>query len=261
MKKLDKKKLAALIVIVVLIILAVFGIFKLVKKNSGLTKEAQEKVEETINTYFTKLSTGYSSIYGGLDYLYDNESVEYKNLNTGSVIELAIKYAEQNDLDMAVNDAVYEFFKKATKQEGHAYNAKAIQDAVKILFGKDLELKDYFGGPDYLYDYYYLEEYNAFVKTRNDTHDLTSSNSSMDFYIMSHKKNKDTVVSTIAVAYVYKSSGKYTYTKDKNGSNAIVEKLDEIKFPTDKADEFNKFELTTKKVDDHYEFVSLKKVK
>ena len=260
MKNFDKKKLAALIVIVVLLILAIFGIVKLVQKNSGLTKEAEEKIEETITNYFTKLSIGYSSVYGGLDFVYDAKEAEYKNLNPGSVLELAIKYAETNDSDMAVNSAVYDFIKTEIGKEGVAYNAKAIQDAVKVLFGKDFELTDYFGGADFLYDYYYLEDYNAFVKVRNDVKDATSANTSMDFYVVSHKKNKDTVVSTIAVAYVYKSGSKYTYSKDKNGSKAIVENLDEIKFPTDKADEFNKYEITTKKVSDHYEFVSIKKV-
>ena len=143
------------------------------------------------------------------------------------------------------------------------YHIKLVQSLkhIKNYFGSNLILKDYIGAANFNYDYYYLEQYDVFMKVKNQTVDLTSDKSSMDFKIIETKKEKDTLVTTVAVAYVYYNGTDYKYAQDKNGSNIIVSGVKEYEFPEDKDDEFNKYIFRTKKVDDKYILDSIEKVK
>lgn len=259
MKNIDFKKLLVLLVVIVVVILAIFGVLKLIQRASGPNKETEEKIEALIKDYYSNLSYGYATIYNGVDFIFDTDKADYKNLNPGSVIEAAIKYATVNNKNLAVNTNVNEFFTNNTKKEGIAYNAKTIQECVKILFDQDLALTDYFADANYLYDYYYIEEYDAFVKTRSSATDVSNQNASIDVYVIESKKSKNTIVTKIAIGYVYHVSSKYSYSKDKNGTTVLAKDLEELKFPTDKVDEFKQYYITTKKVDDRYVFEKIEK--
>ncbi len=261
MKNIDFKKLLVLIVIIVVAVLAIIGITKIVKSIGGPNKETVKTVEGLVNDYFVDLSYGNSSIYNGNDLLYDNDKISFADLNKGSVIELAIDYATKNDKELQVNAAASAYFKKTYKQDGVGFNAKVVQEAVKELFGEELELKTYFATPSFLYDYYYLEEFDAFFKMRSKTPDLNNENNFMSYYIVETKGNKKAPETVVAVAYVYYNGSTYSFAADKNGSKIVVSNVDKNEFPKDKVDEFTKFVFKTKKVDNRYVFDSIEKVK
>ena len=261
MKNIDFKKLLVLIVIIVVAVLAIIGIAKIAKNIGGPNKETVKAVEELVKDYYVDLSYGNSSIYNGGDLLYDKDKVTFADLNKGSIIELAIDYATKTDKDIAINTAASAYFKKTYKVDGNGFNAKAIKEAVKELFGEDLELKTYFATPTYLYDYYYLDEFEAFFRTPSKTPNLNNENNFMSYYIVETKGSKKAPETVVAVAYVYYNGSNYTYAADKNGTKIVASGLEKNEFPKDKIDEFTKFVFKTKKVDDRYVFDSLEKVK
>ncbi len=260
MKNMDFKKLIVLLVVIAVVILTILGLVKIIQKASGPNKETEEKIEELIKNYYSNISFGYSTIYNGVDVIYDINKATVKDINPGTIIELAIKYANNNDKDLAVDDSVNDYFTKSTKKEGIAYNAKTIQECAKELFNVDLELKDYLAEANYLYDYYYIPEYDAFVKVANSITNLINTNAAIDLYVVESKVEKNTIVTKVAVGYVYYNGASYKYSKDKNGTTVLANDLKEMKFPKEKVNEFRQYEFTTKKVDGRYVFESLKKV-
>ena len=260
MKNMDFKKLIVLLVVIAVVILTILGLVKIIQKVSGPNKETEEKIEELIKNYYSNITFGYSTIYNGVDIIYDTNKATVKDINPGTIIELAIKYANNNDKDLAVDDYVNEYFTKSTKREGIAYNAKTIQECAKALFNIDLELKDYLAEANYLYDYYYIADYDAFVKVASSTSNLINTNAAIDLYVIESRIEKDTVVTKVAVGYVYYNGASYKYSKDKNGTTVLASDLKEMKFPKEKVDEFKQYEFTTKKVNGNYIFENVKKV-
>jgi hypothetical protein len=83
----------------------------------------------------------------------------------------------------------------------------------------------------------------------------------LDYSIIETTSKKDKIIITTAIAYVQKEENKKTYASDMSGENVVAKDCTE--FPTDKIDEFTKYEFTLKKSTDgkNYVFESVKKVK
>ena len=263
MKNIDFKKLLVLIVIIAVAILAILGAAKLFKNMGGPSKKVQEKIETRITEYYAKATIGHSTIFSGVDLLYDKDKVEVKDIKYGSMVELAIKYAEDNKIDLSVDNDDAAQLKDLIKVESVGYDAKKIREIVKDLFDVELPKESFMATVDYVYNYYYIEKDDTLLKADSGVHNLATKESSLDFYPVSTKKGKekDTYVTTVAVAYVYDSGYGVSYAKDKNGTTVVEKDLKEKKFPKEKVDEFTKYEFTTKKVGDNYVFVSVEKVK
>lgn len=260
MKNIDFKKLLVLLVIIAVAVVAIVGVTKLFSLG-GPSKKEQEKIENQIIDYFSKASSGYSSIYNGVDLLYDNDKVEVKDLSQGAMIEVAIMYADDNDINIFSDSDAGKVYTEKMKVNAVAYNAEELRKIVKELFDVELPKQSIDGGTNFLYNYLYIEPENTYLKVDSGTYNLNVEEQAMDFYVISTKKKKGNYISRVAVAYTYCSEDKCAYAKDKNGSTIVEEEVDGLKFPKDKVDEFTKYDFTTKKVDGKYVLVSVEKVK
>lgn len=263
MKNLDVKKLLVLLLIIAGIIGILFLVFKVVSKDS-LTDEEKQKIEERVSTYYTNLTDGYTTVYGGADILFQSDTTTFTDLNTASVIFTAIKYAESNEIDTSVKSS----YLSSLNTEGtygdiseySAYSGQGIREAIKALFG-EVNYTDTSSTNNYNfeYDYYYVPKYDLYLMKKSDAIKLTNTNQQVVKHVIKTEEKDDKIVTTIAVAYVYDNGTKIKYATDKNGTNIVVEDVEE--FPTDYIDEFDKFEITLTKTEDNYTFESIKKVK
>ena len=73
MKNFDVKKLFVLILIVLVVAVGVFFIVKNLGGSKKPTEEEAENAENLSIEYYANLTRGYSSFYGGLEILYQNE--------------------------------------------------------------------------------------------------------------------------------------------------------------------------------------------
>jgi len=259
-KKIDFKKLGVLIILILVGVLAIFGITKIVQKISGPSKEVKEKVEGNIEKYFAYLGTGHASIFNGIDVLYDRDKVTFDDLNKGSVIEIALQYANENNKDIAADKSVVDAYNKANKTNGVGFNAKTVAEAIKELFGVEMPLNNYNAEANYLYNYYYLADYNTIIKTRSNTKDIGTEENLIVTHIIDTKKEKGNLVTTVAVAYVYNNGSTFSFAADKNGVKIVDGNRDKSEFPEEKSDEFPQYKFISKKVDDRYVFDSIEKV-
>lgn len=261
MKNIDFKKLFVLVILIVVAVLVIIGTTKLFKGIGKPNESVQEKIEEQITNYFAKSTIGHSSVYNGLDLLYDEDSVKVEDMDLGSLIEIAIIYANKNDKNIIADNTAAESLKKMIKIETTGYKGEELRKIVKELFDVELPKDSIMAEANYLYNYYYAEEEDTYIKAAADTYDLSVEGSTMDFYVVETKKKGKNFVSTVAVAYVYYNGNSYIYASDKNGSNIVEKDLGALVFPEKKVDEFTKYIFTTKKVDGNYVLVSVEKDK
>ncbi len=260
MKKIDFKKLGVLIILIIVGVLAIFGITKIVQKISGPSKAVREQVEENVEKYFTYLSVGHTSIFNGIDLLYDKDEVKFEDLNKGTVIETAIQYANEHGKYLNVDKNIVDEFNKQNNKKGVGYDAKVVGEAIKELFGKEMPITTYMAEANYLYDYYYLPDYNMIIKSRSKTQDISTENNFISTHIIDTKKEKGNLVTTVAVAYVYTNGTSYSFAADKNGVKIVDGNREKREFPVEKAEEFPKYRFISKKVDDKYVFERIEKV-
>ncbi len=187
MKNIDFKKLLVLILIIVVAVVVLVGTTKLFKGIGKPSKDAQEEIETQITDYFAKSTIGHSSVYNGLDLLYDEDKVEVKDMDLGSFIELAIVYADKNEINIIADNNAAESLKKMIKIEATGYNGEELRKIVKELFDVELPKDSIMAGANYLYNYYYAVEEDTYIKTAADTYDLTAEGSTMDFYVVETK--------------------------------------------------------------------------
>lgn len=263
MKNLDFKKLLVLLLIIAAIVAVVFIIINVVSKG-GLTEEDKKKAEERITTYYTSLTDGYTTAYGGTDMLYQKESVTFADLEQAPVIYTAIKYAEAN----GINTSVKTEYLNALNNEGSygdislysAYSGVGVRTAIKELFG-EVSYTDASStnNHDFKYDYHYIKKYDIYLMKKSNAIELTNTNQRVVQHVIKTEEKDEKIVTTIAVAYVYDDGTVVKYATDKKGINVVAEDVTE--FPTDKIDEFDKFEITVTKKDDNFIFESIKKIK
>ncbi len=260
MKKIDFKKLGVLVALIVVAVLAIFGITKIVQKISGPSKAVREQVEGNIENYFAYLSIGHSSIFNGMDLLFDKDKVTFDDLNKGSIIEVALNYAADKGKDLTVPKTAVDTFNKANKKSGVGFNAKVVSETIKELFDKEVPMTDYAADANYLYDYYYIDDFDILIKSKSKTKDIGTDNNFVTTSVIETKKEKGNLVTTVAVAYVYSNGSTYSFAADKNGVKIVDGARETAEFPKDKIDEFPKYKFISKKVDDRYVFDSIEKV-
>lgn len=263
MKNLDIKKL---LVFLGLIILIVGGVIFTITHNKSKEEEKniREESENITVKYFANLTQGYSSVYSGLDVLYNQDKVTAKDLEYGAIINTAVKYAQDNNINLNVNKNVIDALEKSKKygsmKQYTAYNGENLRNTIKLLFGDVEEPLNMTGSLVYLYDYIYVFENDIYLMKKNDkVSDFTDASYFIDYSLVKQESKKDTVKTTIAIAYVKVTDGNYTYYSDSKATNEIASEIKE--FPEEKRDEFDKFTFTLKKTDDGYRFESVEKVK
>lgn len=264
MKNVDFKKLFILLGIVAVIAVVIILIVNLSGKNK-LTEEETKQIEDVSINYYANLTEGYTTVYGGLDILYQRDDVTFSSLEDVEIINTAIKYASNTGLDTSVSDAklkALETTKKYGKISDYSvYNGESIRTAITALFG-DVKYADVSANNNYnyIYDYYYDSSNDVYLVKRNDVQSQTDTAQSIDYQLISTTAKDDKAVVTFAIAYTYTSDSTTIYAKDPEGETIVSENASE--FPEDKIDEFDKYEITlTKTSDGKYVFESMKKVK
>lgn len=264
MKNVDFKKLFILIGIIAIIAVAVFLIIKLGNKNK-LTEEEEKAVINVSTEYYANLTRGYATPYGGLDVLYQRDSVTFKDLELEEIINTSIKYAEENSIDTTVSASQIKALTASKKYEDLSkyslYSGTGVRAAIKALFGVE-EYSDTSAtnNYNYIYDYIYDSTNDVYLVQRNKVRDQINEAQSIDYKIVSTIAKDDKVTITMAIAYVYNDGTNNMYAKDPDGEKVIVKNSEN--FPEDKIDEFDKFEFTLKQTKDKkYVFESIKKVK
>ena len=264
MKNIDFKKLLVFIIIIAIVIFLIFFGFKTISKDSKIPTEEQDKINNVMEEYFTKLTEGFVSTYNGVDILYTNDKTTVDTLEPNSMLNTAIKYASENDLDINVSIKDLEAI-EATGEYGDikdytAYNGAGIREAIKRLFGKDIDSISVISDYDFLYDFYYVDGYDIYLMKRNDVYDMTSNLQNIEYKIVETKKDKGKVETTIAVAYTYKKGDKTIYYSDNVGSKEVSSASNG--FPEDKIKDLDKYKFTmTMDSTGNYIFQSVEKVK
>lgn len=264
MKNVDFKKLFILIGIIVAIVAVVLLITNLTKKNK-LTEEETKNIEDVTINYYANLTEGYTTSYGGLDILFQRDEVTFEKLETVEILNTAIKYATDKGLNISVNEAKIEALKNKNAYGDintySIYNAEGIRTAIKELFGVEkYSDESATNNYNYLYDYIYDYDNDVYLVKRNKVKDTKETAQNVNYEVISTEQKDEKVIVTIAIAYSYETDSKTMYAKDPDGVTIISEDSDE--FPTDKIDEFEKFEFTLKKsADKKYTLESIKKVK
>ncbi len=265
MKNFDVKKLIILIVIIAAIVVAI--VFA-VKKFSGkeVTEEEKTNAENLAFEYYANMTRGYSTPYSGLDYLYSLDKVTYDDLEKEVVLNIAISYATDNNINLAVPTNVIDELKAATEYKSlndfNVYDAEGIRTAIKELFGVDFTNTSAYSSVTFMYRFYYDSKYDVYLVERNNVPDSTETERRINYKIIDTVKKKDNIEITFAIAYMYDDGSKVMVANDPNGNEIIVKDATTTDFPEDKVDSFTKYKITLKPGEkDKYVFDSFEKLK
>ena len=264
MKNVDVKKLLVFIIIVALLVLAVLGLGKLLGKGGKPSKDVQKEVDTLTTKYFTSITYGYATEFDGTDVLFSKDKTTYDDLNAAAIVNVAIRYAEDNGIDISVTDAQQKILKAHYGEEAPAYKGEGVRKAVKILFDKDLAKAKAEGLLNYKYDYLYdadTDTYSQF-KNKNYSSGIRNESINVETKILETTTKGDNLYVTLIAAYVLSQEGTRIYYSDPAGLNdSRVGETKEDDFLPNKDDSFQKYTMTLKKTSDGYAFESIEKVK
>lgn len=264
MKNLDIKKFLVFVVIIAIVALIVFfGVKQLFGENKP-TEEEVKKVEEIVTNYFEKLSSGYATVYNGIDVLYSSDKTTLEDLELKQILNTSIDYASNNEFNINVSSVTLNQLKGLESigniEEYLVFNADGIRSATKELFDIDLEDNSAISEYNYLYDFVYVYEYDVYLLKRNSTEDISNADRNVEFKTIKTTKKGNEVMTTVAVAYTNGNGSTKTYAKDNKGTNVIAEDVKE--FPSDNINDFDQFTFTLTQTDKgDYIFKSVEKVK
>ena len=263
MKKFDIKKIGIVLAILVIVVLAIFLIAKAV--NGNVDKESLKQYEKTTVEYYLNLTAGLNTSYDGVEALYEADETKLENLSDRQLLHTAIDYitkeGKASSVDLGTLVLMYKDEYPEIEKSG-LYKGQEIRDAIKVLFGiEDFANPTVEADATSLTNYIYLSEEDIYLVFGDYTNSLRDPNLIVDYSIVETKAKKDKIVTTVAIAYAQKTDSTKTYASDMFGENIVAEKVTE--FPTDKIDEFKKYEFTLVKAKDgkSYIFESVKKVK
>ena len=262
MKKFDFKKLLVFILIIAALVAVAFVLLKTVNKDKV---EEEKQAESSVSTYYLNLTKGYSTTYGGIDVLYSYDKTTYEDLKEQEIINTAVSYLNDHDINYTVSADVMSELKEngnyGNLEDYRIYSGESIRQAAKELFDVD-DIKSNATPANYTLDIIYDIENDCYLITKNDVVSNEVSEASMDFSIVNTETKDNKLITTIAIAYVYDDNGNIMYMKDPDGENVIVENLEKKEFPKDKVNEFDKYKFTLKQTKDKkYVFESVEKVK
>ena len=263
MEKFDIKKIGIVLAIIAVVVLATFLISKAFTGN--VDKESLEKYEKTTIDYYLGLTAGLNTPFDGYEALYEAEETTIENLSDRQLLHTAIDYITKENKatsgDYRTLLMLYKDKYPAIEKSG-IFKAEELREAIKVLFGIDN-----FANPTILADatslttYEYLAEEDIYLVYGDYTNSVVDTNLMLDYSVIETTSKKDKIITTVAIAYVQKNNDKKTYASDRFGESIVAENVTE--FPTDKIDEFKKYEFTLTKSKDgkSYIFESVKKVK
>ena len=263
MKKFDIKKVGIVVAIIVVVVLAIFLIGKLLKGN--VDEESLKQYEKVTIEYYLNLTAGLNTAYDGMEALYEVDETKLQDITDRQLLHVAIDYitkeGKATSVDLGTLSMLYKDEYPEIEKSG-VYNAKDIREAIKTLF--DI---DDFANPTIeadatsLTNYIYLSEEDVYLVFGDYSNSLSDPSLIIDYSIVETTSKKDKIITTVAIGYAQVDGDKKTYATDRFGNNIVAK--DVSAFPTDKIDEFTKYEfsLTKSKDGKNYIFESVKKVK
>lgn len=264
MKNVDGKKLVVFILIVIALVGIVFLIFKATNKDK-LTKEEKQNVENSVIDIYLNMTSGYSTMYGGLDVLYSYDKLTVNDLKEQELVYTAINYLNNNNISYSISGDYMEGLKESnlygSLDDYRIYKGESVRQAIKDLFGLDnIPMTE--RPANFLYDIYYNEAYDCYLLSENTkVTNNNDPNTTMDFSIISTEKKDGKLETTVAIAYVFNNNGNIMYLKDPKGVTVIAEGLTAKEFPKDKIDEFDKYKFILNETSDKkYTFESVEKI-
>ncbi len=265
MKKLDAKK----IIIIIVAVLVIIGIIALVIKNSNKQEKANEeettKIEEITTNYIKSLKLGNTNQYLGANLLFTDNKITYDDLSTADILGTAFRYvtSDENyvldtDLNLSLLSSGYDINDYVAIVSG-----ENVRNAIKTLFGKDWDNKEYINyGTGSYYNYTYNENLDCYFQSFNDNYDLIDFQNIKSIYTktISTTKNKNEAKIKIAVAYVENlENAKVFYSDEDNKEELYKSEEDEDTIREDYIDKLSTYTITYKIDGDNYYFDSIEK--
>ena len=263
MKKFDIKNIGIILAILVVVVLAIVLLGKSLKGNvDDATLKEYEKI--TVD-YYLNLTAGLNTSYDGVEALYEIDETKLENISDRQLLHVAIDYitkeGKASAVDLGTLVMLYEDEYPDIAKSG-IYKGEEIREAIKLLFGiENFPNPTIEADATALTNYIYLSEEDIYLVNGDYTNSLVDTNLIVDYSIVETTSKKDKIITTVAIAYAQKNAEKLTYATDRFGNNVVATDVSE--FPTDKIDEFTKYEFTLTKSKDgkSYIFESAKKVK
>ncbi len=254
-----KKILPIVIVLIVVALLVLLGVKLIAKKGEKeVTGEKKETVEKLVNNYFTNITTGMGTAFGGTDVLFsktDKQTV--KDFNDVYILNIAFSYVV-NEGKGFVGEDINAYIKRQYEYTDFtALQGKEVRSAIKKLFGVDF--KDT-SAELFNFDYNFVYDENNDIYIRRF---VGTANERTTDYLVYAKALKtvekgDNLEVEVVVAYVYGANKYYSFTKDSNFKNVVFDS-DKYEMKDDKVNEFDHYIVTLKKDGDNYVFESIQK--
>ena len=251
------------ILLIIVIIAAIVGITLLFKNKGGKTASEEEtKIAEELTQTVLDLKTGYNIKFNGKELLYEKDKLTYDDLSRGNILYTASNYVIDHNLANSVPTNILTAIEEKYNYSMNKYTAfrgEAIREAIKEFFGKEYKNQSAIDEANFGYNFIYIEEYDLYLKGRNESYVLPDGTAFIKTKAIKTTKEKDSLVTEIAVAYVEKVNDVYQYNKDLLGKNTIYEAKSIEDIDSDKEKEFEHYLVTFTKDGDNYIFESIAK--
>lgn len=261
MKKLDLKKIIVILVAFVLVISLLIIVIKNGNSSKKLTEEMENTIKEEIK-YLIRAKNGYATNYNGIELLFEEEKITKEDLTDSNLLNTASMYVTGNEENSVPNYVIEELKGKGYDLNNYTfYKGEQIRESIKKLFGIEWKNKNVTGDTNFIYDFFYDEDYDIYLKTRNSNFVSMEQNNEITYKIIDTKYDKkDTIKVRVKIAYVYFQGSNTIYYSDIKNKNKIFENTnDEIKIDEEYMDSFDTYTITLKKVEDNYVFESIEK--
>jgi hypothetical protein len=218
-----------------------------------------------VENYYIHLTSGQNTPYYGAEILYAKDETKLSDIADKYLITTALKYLSMTGQGSSVDYDTLE--SKYSEQypeikTSAIFNGEDIRAAIKTLFGiEDFSNPTIRGDITHLTTYQYLDKEDVYIVINGNEEDIVSENQFIDYSIIKTEAKDDKIYTTVAIAYCKSSGESIDYAANKEGTKVIAQNVKE--FPTDKIEQFDKYQFTLTKSTDgkNYIFESVKKVK
>lgn len=263
MEKLNKKTIIGLVIVAVVLVVGIVCLALFNSKGTAATEEELTAATKAYEDYVFSMTFGYASSFGGTDKLYTKDKYTYDTLHRNVVLNVAARYASSH-LNNAISKGKMSTLRAKYNYDSGKYTAfdgDAIKQAVKILFGKELEHGSGINDDTFGYNFDYIPEIDIYLRSKSKSYFPADGLHIVDYKTIKATRKDNNVILTIAIAYTHTISNKVAYTNDINSGKAVFETTKDKKgIPEDKLDEFPKYEVTfTIDEENNYVFQSIEK--
>ena len=253
--------------LVLLVLIAVLGglIYFVISKNKANNPESLEKTVENKNiNYFLYLGQGGNTNYNGMDLIFTGNKVTYKDLSVGNVLTAAFNYVMDSTEDStALDPSLYaELNTQYDLDDMDVLKGDLVRKAIKKLFGVKWEDKGYSNSAaKYAFAYSYDAEFDVYLRSTIENNG--PYNSYLTYKVLNTEKKKDSIITTVVIAYANKVENGYDIYSDFMNENLVTSQvgISLKEWKDEDLDKLEKYVITSKLVEEDYVFESLEPAK